>query len=386
MTADERRNSSSLRPSLYVHIPLCVRKCPYCGFYSEPVADHNPARLVAAMAREVRQVVADPQVPTVYVGGGSPTCMPMDLLGRLLYEITRTVRGFEEFTVEANPGQADRPILQFLRNIGVNRLSLGGQSFQPQELKTLGRLHTVEQIIEAVETAREVGFENIGVDLIFAIPGSTIKSWRANLQRAIDLGLTHISTYALTYEEGTPLTRDREAGQIMPIDEETDRQMYELAIETLTAASFEHYEISNFARPGFACRHNLGYWANGPYYGVGPSAASHIQRKRCTRIADIRQYIHTVENELDPIAETQETSPLEFACETAVLNLRRIRGIDFAEFHTTTGYEAKNLFATVIDEHCQKGMLAVNDSGLRLTRQALPIADSILCDFSTIDY
>ena len=122
-------------PSLYVHIPLCVRKCPYCGFYSEPVADHNPARLVAALAKEVRQVVSNPQVPTVYVGGGSPTCMPMDLLGRLLYEITRSVRGVEEFTVEANPGQADRPILEFLRNIGVNRLSLGGQSFLPQELQ-----------------------------------------------------------------------------------------------------------------------------------------------------------------------------------------------------------------------------------------------------------
>ena len=141
-------------PSLYVHIPLCVRKCPYCGFYSEPVADHNPARLVAALAREVRQVVTEPQTPTVYVGGGSPTCMPMDLLGRLLYEITRSVRGVEEFTVEANPGQVDRPILEFLRNIGVNRLSLGGQSFVPQELKTLGRLHTVGQIVDAVEMAR----------------------------------------------------------------------------------------------------------------------------------------------------------------------------------------------------------------------------------------
>ncbi|NLH17316.1 MAG: radical SAM family heme chaperone HemW [Phycisphaerae bacterium] len=372
-------------PSLYVHIPLCVRKCPYCGFYSEPVAQHNPARLVGALAQEVRQTVRDPQVPTVYVGGGSPTCMPMDLLGRLLYEITRTVRGFEEFTVEANPGQVDRPILQFLRNIGVNRLSLGGQSFQPQELKTLGRLHTVEQIVEAVEMAREVGFENIGVDLIFAIPGSTMESWRANLKRAIDLGVTHISTYALTYEEDTPLTADRDAGRITPIDEETDREMYELAIDMLTDAGYEHYEISNFARPGFACRHNLGYWANRPYNGVGPSAASHIQRRRCTRIADIRQYIHAVENELDPIAEIQETSALEFACETAVLNLRRIRGIDWAEYRATTGYDAMDLFAAVIEEHRKNGMLTVDDSGIRLTRPALPIADSILCDFSDID-
>lgn len=373
-------------PSLYVHIPLCVRKCPYCGFYSEPVADHNPARLVAALAKEVRQVVSNPQVPTVYVGGGSPTCMPMDLLGRLLYEITRSVRGFEEFTVEANPGQVDRPILEFLRNIGVNRLSLGGQSFQPDELKTLGRLHSVEQIIEAVETARQVGFENIGVDLIFAIPGSTMSSWRASLCRAIELGVAHISAYALTYEAHTPLTRDRNAGRIAPIDEETDRAMYELAIDLLADAGYEHYEISNFARPGFACRHNLGYWANRPYYGVGPSAASHIERRRSTRIADIHQYIHAVENDLAAIAETQETTPLEFACETAVLNLRRICGIDLAEYRATTGYEAMNLFGSVIEEHQNNGMLTVDDSGIRLTRQALPIADSVLCDFSEIDY
>jgi oxygen-independent coproporphyrinogen-3 oxidase len=371
-------------PSLYVHIPLCVRKCPYCGFYSEPAADHNPARLVAALAREVRQSVADPQVPTVYVGGGSPTCMPMDLLGRLLYEITRRVRGFEEFTVEANPGQVDRPILEFLQNIGVNRLSLGGQSFQPEELKLLGRLHTTEQIIDAVEMARQVGFENIGVDLIFAIPGSTMASWQASLRRAIDLGVTHISAYALTYEANTPLTRDRDAGRITPIDEETDRQMYELAIDMLTDAGFEHYEISNFARPGFACRHNLGYWANRPYHGVGPSAASHIDHKRCTRIADIRRYIETIENDLDPVAETQETTPLEFACETAVLNLRRIRGIDRAEFRATTGYDVMDLFAGVIADGVDRGLLEA-DAGIRLTRRALPIADSVLCDFSSIE-
>lgn len=161
--------------------------------------------------------------------------------------------------------------------------------------------------------------------------------------------------------------------------------MYELAIDMLTDAGYEHYEISNFARPGFACRHNLGYWANRPYNGVGPSAASHIQRRRCTRIADIRQYIHAVENELDPIAEIQETSALEFACETAVLNLRRIRGIDWAEYRATTGYDAMDLFAAVIEEHRKNGMLTVDDSGIRLTRPALPIADSILCDFSDID-
>lgn len=379
------RNPSSLSPALYVHIPLCVRKCPYCGFYSEPVADHNPARLVAALAREVRRVIQTPQVSTVYVGGGSPTCMPMDLLGRLLYEITRRVRGFEEFTVETNPGQVDRPILQFLRNIGVNRLSLGGQSFVPQELKTLGRLHTAEQIVEAVEMARDVGFENIGVDLIFAIPGSTMETWRASLRRAIELGVTHISAYALTYEEGTPLTADRDAGRITPINEEMDREMYELAIDMLTDAGYEHYEISNFARPGFACRHNLGYWANRPYYGVGPSAASHIDRKRCTRIADIHQYIHAIENDLAPISETQETTPLEFACETAVLNLRRIAGIDRAEFRATTGYDAMDLFAGVIADGVDRGLLEADDSGIRLARPALPIADSVLCDFSSIE-
>jgi oxygen-independent coproporphyrinogen III oxidase len=153
----------------------------------------------------------------------------------------------------------------------------------------------------------------------------------------------------------------------------------------LTDAGFEHYEISNFARPGFACRHNLGYWANRPYLGVGPSAASHIDRKRCTRIADIRRYIETIENDLDPVAETQETTPLEFACETAVLNLRRISGIDYAEYRATTGYDAMDLFAGAIADGVDRGLLVADDAGIRLTHQALPIADSVLCDFSTIE-
>ncbi len=372
-------------PSLYVHIPLCVRKCPYCGFYSEPMSDHNPAQLVGALAREIRQVIRDPQVPTIYVGGGSPTCMPIDLLGRLLYEITRSAQGYEEFTVEANPGQVDLPILEFLWNIGVNRLSLGGQSFQQEDLAQLGRLHGVRQIVEAVETARRAGFENIGVDLIFAIPGSTIKSWRANLQQAIDLGVTHISTYALTYEENTPMTADRDAGRITAIDEETDRRMYELAIEMLTGAGYEHYEISNFARPGFACRHNLGYWANRPYVGVGPSAASHVGRKRSTHIADIYQYMFAVENDENPIAETHSSSPIEFACETAVLNLRRIKGIHREEYRAATGYEIMDLFAGVIAHGQSSGLLEVDDNGIRLTRQALSIADSVLCEFASVD-
>ena len=205
---------------LYVHIPFCEAKCRYCGFYSEPIKDRDPDRLISAIMAELDQKRGlTPFLPqTIYIGGGSPSCLPKKLLLRLVYEITSKFPNSQEFTVEINPGQADKAILDRLRESGVNRISVGAQSFKAEELVFLGRLHTVDDIFRAVEAAKQAGFGNIGLDLIFAIPGSTLDSWSYSLRSAIDLDIQHISAYALTYEEGTPLKKAVEAGEIRPVD------------------------------------------------------------------------------------------------------------------------------------------------------------------------
>ncbi len=370
---------------LYVHIPFCEAKCRYCGFYSESVKNHNPQRLISAIISELNQKRSQPFSPTtVYIGGGSPSCLPGELLLRLVSEIIRKSPNSHEFTIEINPRQVNREILKQLHTGGVNRLSIGAQSFNDNELKFLGRIHSVDDIYKAVEEAKKSGFENVGLDLIFAIPDSTVKSWEESLKSAIELDVRHISTYALTYEEETPLKKAVVAGEVKPVDEETDRTMYESAIELLERAGFRQYEISNFAKPGFECKHNLNYWANEPYIGIGPAAGSYWQGKRTLNLADINKYIEAIKKSQDVWAESEMPDKLQVACETAVLNLRRKCGIDLKEFKSRTGFDAKELFAEPISKYRKLGLIEMANGRLFLTRKALPIADSVLCYFSDV--
>jgi oxygen-independent coproporphyrinogen-3 oxidase len=370
---------------LYVHIPFCEAKCRYCGFYSEPIKNHAPERLISAIITELHQKRC--QEPffcfqTVYIGGGSPSCLPTEQLLRLIQEITSHWPKSEEFTIEVNPGQVNKGLLNQLLTAGVTRISIGAQSFNPDELTFLDRIHSAGDIGRAVEMARQADFENIGLDLIFAIPHSTSNSWKYSLRSAIDLGVQHISAYALTYEEGTPLQKSVEAGEVAPVDEEVDRQMYETTIDELEKAGFKQYEISNFAKPGFKCKHNLNYWANNPYLGIGPAAGSYWQGNRTLNIADIKKYIDGVEQGTTVTDESETPDNTQIACETAVLNLRRRCGIILDEFEKQTGFDAMKLFAEPIKRYRELGLIETAEGRLFLTRDALPIADSVLCDFS----
>jgi oxygen-independent coproporphyrinogen-3 oxidase len=379
---------------LYVHIPFCEAKCRYCGFYSEPIENHNPDRLVSAIITELKKRCQSalsgvegepfPSLETVYIGGGSPSCLPESQLLRLVGEITSRWPNPQEFTIEINPGQVDQNILSRLRTYGISRLSIGAQSFNAGELAFLGRRHSVSDISQAVQAAKQAGFGNIGLDLIFAIPGSTLESWKYSLHSAIDLGIQHISAYGLTYEEGTPLQKAVAADEVEPVDEEADRTMYETAIDEFERAGFEQYEISNFAKPGFECKHNLNYWANRPYIGVGPAAGSYWQGRRTLNIADINKYIEAIEKMGDISSESEIPDNIQIACETAVLNLRRRCGIDLEEFKSRTGFEVMELFAEPVRRYKKLGLIEASDGRLFLTRRALPIADSVLCDFSAV--
>ena len=371
-------------PALYIHIPFCLSKCRYCGFYSEPLQNQNINAFISALLKDLSSYDFHNPFNTIYVGGGSPSVLPREDLFFLIEQIVTRWGAKTEFTVEANPSQVDEYFLKTLSGLGVNRLSIGGQSFNQAQLKFLGRKHDGADVINAVKLARQAGFENISLDLIFAIPGSDLQSWRCDLQSAIDLGIEHISAYSLTYEENTPLKKDLDAGAVTSVDEQTDRAMYELAIDMLGRAGIDQYEISNFARDGFQCKHNLTYWANQPYIGIGPAAGGYWQTSRTLNVADVKEYIERIDAGQSVFAQQESVSGVDLACETAVLNLRRISGIDLLEFKEATGYDAMTLFAEAIEKNYGLDFLEVEAGSVFLTRKALPIADSVLCDFAAI--
>jgi len=373
----------SNRSGLYVHIPYCRRKCLYCGFHSVPLQHQDTTPLLQALRSELHSYSLD-AITTAYVGGGSPTSLAPPALDTLIQEIAQACPPLQEFTVECNPGETTKSRLEQILSLGVNRLSFGVQSFQSNELQTLGRVQRPDQAYQAVQEALSLGCRNLSIDLIFAIPGSNLAAWKENLTRAIDLGVPHLSAYSLSYESGTPLESACQSGQLIAIDEETDRAMYEMAIEMLTSAGYEHYEISNFALPGYACQHNLDYWHNRPFLGVGPGAASYWQGIRRQNIADIETYCDQVMNGHRPWCEEIRTSAEDTLCETAVLGLRTREGIDLGRFFQHTGSDFWNTFGRIATVHIQRGLLERRDNSVRLTQQALPIADTVLCDFAAI--
>jgi oxygen-independent coproporphyrinogen-3 oxidase len=353
-----------------------------------PAGDLPAGRLVDGLLRELERYEGV-EFGTVYVGGGSPTALPAAELIRLAGALGARCPRAGEFTVECNPGQVDPELLSGLRAAGVSRVSFGAQSFVARELELLGRGHSVEQIAAAVAMAGRAGFKNVGLDLIFAIPGSALADWQASLEAAVALNIEHISAYSLSFEAGTVFEAWRQAGRLEAVDEELDRAMYEWAVERLERAGFQQYEISNFARQGSECRHNLGYWANRPYVGIGPAAAGYRTTgrggQRATNQAEIERYFAAVESGAAAPAEIHMVSPDDAVCETAVLNLRRRAGIDLAEFRRRTGRDAMRTFAEPIGRYRELGLIEVTDRAVRLTRRAMPIADTILCDFAALE-
>ncbi len=366
---------------LYVHIPYCRRKCHYCSFHSVPLQDQDPRPLVEALLTEMNAYPLG-NVTTAYVGGGSPTRLPQPALDALLKGIQQACPSLQEWTLECNPGETTQARLRQVLDLGVNRLSFGVQSLHAGELTTLGRAHSPDQAKQAIQDAQSLGCTNVSMDLIFAIPDSTLDTWGQTLTEALDLGVQHLSAYSLSYEPGTALDAHRQSGALQAIDEGTDRAMYEMAIDTLTAAGYEHYEISNFARPGYACQHNLGTWHNRPFLGIGPGAASYWQGNRRQNTTDIDTYCHQIATNGRPWAEEYRPPAEDRLCETAVLGLRTLEGIDLGRFFRQTGSDFWQTFGRVAQPHLQQGLLEHKENRVYLTPQALPIADTVLCDFA----
>lgn len=369
----------------YVHVPFCLRKCAYCDFASRPFAPGDVERYLEAIEREMELRPPDFSPATVYIGGGTPTALPLPALERLLALVRRTVpeTSAVEWTCEANPGALTAESARILRAAGVNRLSLGAQSFDDAQLARLGRLHRADDIARAVAAARDAGFDNVSLDLMYALPGQTVADWRRDLEQALSLAPEHLSLYALSIEEGTPFARERDAGRLREADEETAREQYESARSLLRAAGFGQYEISNFARPGRECRHNLLYWSGGAYLGCGPAAHSHWRGARWGNFQGLEEWAAAVskawKNPGAAVARAFEErlEPAAKARETLVFGLRRLAGWRRDEFLSATGFDYRALCGDAIERLVNEGLLCEDAQGLRLADEALFISDTV---------
>ncbi len=371
--------------SVYVHVPFCHSVCGYCDFYKQRLDPASVAPLVEAIQTEARRA-ADRYplaVETLFVGGGTPTSLPARDLDRLLQTLRALPRGPGplEFTVEANPNTITDETAELLCGAEVNRVSIGAQSFDPAELHALDRRHRPEQVRQSVETLRNAGFRRLNLDLIFAVPGQTLESWTRSLDAAIGIGPEHLSCYGLTYERGTALETRLRRGEVQRAAADVEADMYEATIDRLAAAGLEQYEISNFARPGEACRHNLAYWHNLPCLGFGPSAAGFDGELRYKNVPDTAAYVQAVAEHRSPWVEQERLAPERRARETVMLELRLNQGIDRAGFAARFGQDPAAWFAEAVERHVAIGTLTVTSARIALTRRGLLVADSVTADF-----
>ncbi len=367
---------------LYVHVPFCETKCGYCDFYSVAHKDRDTAPLVDRLIRELKLRVdgfAD-RVRTVFFGGGTPTILPVDQLAQLLVATKNVLRGaaLEEWTVEANPATVDRAKADLLVREGVTRVSMGAQSFFPAELAVLERLHSPDDIAPSVDVLRQAGVSQINVDLIFGIPGQTIATWSESLRRAIELGPDHIACYGLTYEPNTRLTALKVAGKMTPCDENLEADQFFHTIDTLEAAGYRQYETSNFARPGCECRHNLIYWRNQSYIGVGPSAAGCVDRRRYKNVSDIAAYVRMMDAQGLAEIESEIIDREKLILEMILMQLRLVEGLSIPDFQERIGLSPKEVFNGTLDRLASDGPLTITRDRIAFTRDGRLVADRVM--------
>ncbi|MBI3463199.1 MAG: radical SAM family heme chaperone HemW [Planctomycetes bacterium] len=366
----------------YIHVPFCRHRCGYCNFAVIAGRDDLIEQYLHGLQQELSALGHPREVDTLFLGGGTPTHLPPAQLERLLQIAHKwfplAVGG--ELSVEANPADLDSERVDVLGRQGVTRVSLGAQSFDPDKLRLLERDHQPEDIARSVELARSA-VQSVSLDLIFGTPGESLSTWMADLSAALALRPEHVSTYGLTYERGTRFWGRLSKGQLSALGEEPEREMYALAIDKLSAAGFEHYEVSNFARPGHRCRHNEVYWAASPYYAAGPGAARYVHGRREVNHRSTWTWLKRVLAGQSPVAESEELSPEDRAREALVLGLRRIEGIDQAAFAVQTGFELHRLVGRELQRHLDLGTLEMTNGQLRLTRNGLFVSDAIWPDF-----
>lgn len=362
---------------IYIHIPFCIRKCKYCDFLSAPSCPKERSDYVEGLCEKIRsygEFAKAYRVVSIFVGGGTPTVLEVEQMKEIFDAVHEvfTLTEDAEITIEMNPGTVTEEKLQMYRSLGINRLSIGLQSVNDNELEALGRIHTYQEFLATYSMAREAGFENINIDLISAIPHQTVESWKSTLHTICELNPEHISAYSLIIEEGTPFYERYGEGKCedeLP-SEEDERQMYHDTLEVLASYGYNRYEISNYSKPGYECRHNLGYWSRTEYLGIGIGAASLIGNERWSQGMTLNE-----EMEVETLSRENEMEEFMF------LGLRKIKGVSLAEFERVFGVSMQEVYGSVLNEMCKKSLLEIADEFVRLTEAGIDVSNYVMSEF-----
>src|SRR5271170_6903749 len=370
--------------SLYAHVPFCAQKCAYCAFYSENSSGELINRFCNALICEMGMVAPDLRPETIFFGGGTPSLLNLRQWQQILHAMEKlNLPGAEEFTVECNPATVSPDKAKLLRDFGVNRISMGVQSLDEKLLERLGRIHSREQVFKSFDILRRAGFENLNLDLMFAIPGQTMEIWRETLREAMAMQSEHLSSYEVIYEDDTPLFHQLQAGEFS-VDENLACEMYDELVSTATRAGFQQYEIANFAKgelrtekiPARACRHNVNYWRGGQFYGLGPSATGYVRGVRTKNWSNTQFYCEQLEKGNRAIESSETLPPLKRAGETAAFGLRMNAGWAFEAFRRATNFDLRDEWNSEMNQLAERGWAARDGNHFRLTRQGLRFADS----------
>lgn len=366
---------------LYFHIPFCIKKCDYCDFLSGPATRAGQEAYIYALLREMKaaSAIGKRTVDTVFIGGGTPSVPECDIMEKLLQGIGENFQlaADAEVTIEANPGTLTPEKLALYRRYGINRISIGLQSPKDQELRALGRIHNYQQFLESYHMAREAGFSNINIDLMFAIPGQSYEGWIQNLRTVAELGPEHISAYSLIIEEGTPFS----ARKLDLPDEDTEYRMYEDVAAVLGEYGYHQYEISNYAKKDRNCRHNEGYWLRKDYLGLGLGAASLVGGERFTNTSDMPKYLEKSGN-LEEIRTDRETLTREDEMgEFMFLGLRMTNGVSKKDFQEYFGTSIEKIYGEVLEKYKKQGLLLEEDGRICLSRTGIHVSNAVMVDF-----
>ena len=375
------KNNRRIPLELYVHIPFCVRKCQYCDFLSGPSDEETKDRYIEALLKEIRAAehTENYEIVSVFIGGGTPSALKAEAIASIMRTLQEQFFFCEdaEVTIEANPVTVDLEKLTIYRNVGINRLSLGLQSTDAEELKLLGRIHSYEEFLKSYEWAREAGFSNINIDLMFAIPGQTGEAWRQHLYQVAELNPEHISAYSLIIEEGTPFA---EQNLDLP-DEDTEYQMYEDTAEILERYGYRQYEISNYAKQGYMCRHNAGYWQRREYLGFGLGASSLYGGMRFSNTHQMQEYLKESRNPDQIRKDVTVLSRNEQIEEFMFLGLRMTEGISEKKFEENFDVRLMDVYGDILQKYEETGFMEHIETKWRLTRKGIHVSNHILADF-----
>jgi len=378
--------STALKPlSLYVHIPFCKAKCTYCDFYSIVGREHAIPAYLKAVQREIEQQkqtldLSSYYIDTIFFGGGTPNLLAPQFLDTLLRSLLSLASPGQDMEIgmELNPGEASLENLKAYKAAGINRISIGMQSFQPQLLTFMSRIHTVEKSFSTYEDVRTAGFSNVSADMIFAIPGQTCEAWISDLERLVGLEPDHISTYSLTVEEGTALHRWVDAGHIKMLEESVDTGMYAWGRDFLETQRYPNYEVSNHARPGSECRHNLNYWTGVDYLGFGPAAHSFFEGRRAWNVRNLDTYMSQIHTTNSGVEDSELISPEMAGNEMILTRFRLSKGLNLQAFTDLSGEDLLETKKDILQKWSMQ--LVVTEGHLRVTREGWALTDEISSD------